>query len=304
MTADAERLTALATAQRGLYTRAQARACGYSDYQIRRRLRAGQWQVFLGPVLASAGVARTPALTDRAAWLAVPGAVLAGPSAARLHGVPTDDRRPWLALPASAHPRVPSIGILRGPVSPFDLVLVDGMLATGRARTVFDCLRMLPEPQALDLLDRALQQRWIALDDLAGRVRAAAGRHGIGRLVRLMRSAGSGARSAAERLAVDLLRRAGIGGWTANTPIRDRSGYLLGVGDLVFPAERIVIELDGRAFHSTVERFERDRYRQNQLIGAGWTVLRFTWRDLTRRPDHVVATVRRVLGEQQKRSAA
>src|SRR5207248_6578943 len=173
-----------------------------------------------------------------------------------------------------------------------------------RARTVFDCLRILPEPKALDLLDRALQQRWITLDDLAGRVRAAAGRHGVGRLVRLMRAAGSGTRSVAERLAVDLLRRAGIVGWAANLPIHDASGRVLGVGDLVLPAERIVIELDGRAFHSTVDRFERDRYRQNQLTVAGWTVLRFTWRDLTRRPEYVVATVRRVLGEQQRRSAA
>jgi very-short-patch-repair endonuclease len=297
MTADAAGLAGIATTQRGLFTRQQARGCGYSNYQVRRRLDTNEWQVFLGPVLASAGLARTPALVDRAAWLAVPGAVLAGPSAARWHGMPVHDRRAWLAVPVSAHLRVPSVGVLRGPVSRFDVVLIDGMLVTDRARTVFDCLRVLPGPAALDLLDRALQQRWTTLDDLTGRVRASAGRRGVGRLVRLVAEAGSGARSAAERLAVDLLRRAGLDGWRANLPIHDAAGELIGVGDLVFRAERVVIELDGRAFHTTSERFERDRYRQNRLTSAGWIVLRFTWRDLTRRPGYVTSTVRRVVGD-------
>ena len=95
-----------------------------------------------------------------------------------------------------------------------------------------------------------------------------------------------------------------IGGWVANESIYDDTGGLIGLGDLVFRAERVVIELDGRAFHSTSERFERDRYRQNRLISAGWTVLRFTWRDLTRRPDYVIATVRRVVGGRRGRDRA
>jgi very-short-patch-repair endonuclease len=295
MTADAAKLAEIATAQHGLFTRRQAQQCGYSNYQVRRRLNTNEWQVFLGPVLAAAGLVPTPRLMDRAAWLAVPGAVLAGPSAARLHGMPDHDRRPWIALPASAHPRLPPVGLIRGRVSRCDVVLIDGMLVTDRARTVFDCLRVLPEPQSEALLDRALQQRWTTLDDLAGRVRAAAGRRGIRRVVRLVARAGSGARSAAERLAADLLRRAGIDGWVANQPIHDAAGALIGIGDLVFRAERVVIELDGRAFHTNSDRFERDRYRQNRLTEAGWTVLRFTWRDLTRRPEYVIATVRRVV---------
>src|SRR5439155_6087543 len=106
---------------------------------------------------------------------------------------------------------------------------------------------------------------------------------------------------AAERLAIELLRAADIGGWEANVPICDGAGELIGVGDIVFRAARVVVELDGRAYHVDDERFEEDRYRQNRLVGAGWTVLRFTWRDLTGRPGHVVATVRRVLGHDGQR---
>lgn len=93
---------------------------------------------------------------------------------------------------------------------------------------------------------------------------------------------------------VRLLRRAGIHRWRANVEIHDDRG-LIGVGDLVFDRQRLVVEIDGRAHHSDPASFERDRERQNRLVAAGWTVLRFTWRDLTSRPAHVVATVRRQL---------
>ena len=38
---------------------------------------------------------------------------------------------------------------------------------------------------------------------------------------------------------------------------------------------------------STGATFQADRTRQNRLVAAGYTVLRFTWADLTLRPDDV-----------------
>ncbi|MFC7481569.1 endonuclease domain-containing protein [Luedemannella flava] len=109
--------------------------------------------------------------------------------------------------------------------------------------------------------------------------------------MRLIGMLGSGARSEAERRAVALLRDARIGGWAANVGMHDEFG-LIGVGDLVFSEAKVVVEIDGWAYHSARAAFERDRSRQNRLVAAGWTVLRFTWRDLSQRPDHVVRTVR------------
>ena len=43
------------------------------------------------------------------------------------------------------------------------------------------------------------------------------------------------------------------------------------------------------------ERFQRDRTRQNRLVAAGWTVLRFTWNDLRDRPNGVIAEIRAVI---------
>jgi len=50
--------------------------------------------------------------------------------------------------------------------------------------------------------------------------------------------------------------------------------------------------VDGWAWHVDVERFQADRRRQNRLVAAGWTVLRFTWHDLTGRPAEVIAEIR------------
>jgi very-short-patch-repair endonuclease len=69
----------------------------------------------------------------------------------------------------------------------------------------------------------------------------------------------------------------------------------LAVADVAFERERLVVEIDGWAFHSGPDRFQRDRERQNRLVAEGWWVLRFTWRDLTERPDGVVASIARLI---------
>jgi len=50
--------------------------------------------------------------------------------------------------------------------------------------------------------------------------------------------------------------------------------------DLAYEAERVCVELDGDAFHSTREQRERDRRRDAALASIGWLTLRFTYRRL------------------------
>jgi len=249
----------------------------------------------LGSVLALPGVRSTPVLRDRAAHLAVPGSVIAGPSAARLWGLAVPDGEPYLIVNPQHHPRVPGIRFLRIKLDRRDVQSFEGAAVTSKERTVVDCLRLLPDAAAMDLLDRALQRRLISVDGLVERVLLLAGRPGAQTRVRLVRLISGGARSAMERLAAQLLNRAGITGWSANRQIRDGHG-VIGLGDLVFDDVRLVIELDSWAFHVTPDRFQGDRRRQNRLVAAGWTILRFTWRDLTERPDYVVTTIRAALG--------
>ena len=48
--------------------------------------------------------------------------------------------------------------------------------------------------------------------------------------------------------------------------------------DMLWRPQRLVAELDGRAYH---EGFERDRERDADLLAAGLRVVRVTWRRLT-----------------------
>ena len=55
------------------------------------------------------------------------------------------------------------------------------------------------------------------------------------------------------------------------------------------------MEIDGRGYHSDRVAFEQDRWRQNDIVLAGWRVLRFTVEMLRTRPHLVTATVRAAL---------
>ena len=65
--------------------------------------------------------------------------------------------------------------------------------------------------------------------------------------------------------------------------------------DFLWSAYRVVAEFDSRAFHSDIRSFRRDREKSNELQLAGFTVLRFTWYELTRTPELLVARIREAL---------
>ena len=68
------------------------------------------------------------------------------------------------------------------------------------------------------------------------------------------------------------------------------NALVLGVEvDVLFPRERVIVELDGRRFHDTDQRFEADRARDARLVAAGYVVLRFTYRRLREEPLAVIA---------------
>lgn len=90
-----------------------------------------------------------------------------------------------------------------------------------------------------------------------------------------------------------LFREAGIIGWRANHPVMVRGGVRY--PDFLFQDIKLIIEIDGREFHGTREAFEEDRRRQNQLVEAGWTILRFTADQVTQEPGNMVALVKRTI---------
>jgi very-short-patch-repair endonuclease len=161
-------------------------------------------------------------------------------------------------------------------------------------RTVVDSILWLPEDLGRALVIDALQRRLIDVDGLRAGLAAVGRRHGVGRARSILEAVGGVPHSEMEARVHRLLRDAGIGGWTANAAVHDADG-LVGYVDLLFTRQRVVVELDGRAYHTDPERFQRDRERQNRLVALGYVVLRFTWDDVVHRGAGLLAQVRDAL---------
>ncbi|MFI7674011.1 DUF559 domain-containing protein [Actinophytocola sp. NPDC049390] len=277
--------------QAGVISRAQALDGGLSSATIGRRLARRVWVRLHPGVYFAADHPLTAEVRVRAALLwAGPTATLRGVTAAWWHGLwPEPPAWVEIAIPhrrrLTARPRV---RVRRCDLRPADRVKFKGLWATGVPLTVLDAAVELGDLGS-QLLDRALQRR-VSVADLYTAHCRNLGRRGSARAAELLRASQDRAASAAERLLVGLVRGAGLSGWRCGYRV---GGYAL---DLAFPEARLAIEVDGWAWHSDVQRFRHDRRRQNALVLTGWTVLRFTWHDLTTRPDAVSYEIRLALG--------
>jgi len=65
--------------------------------------------------------------------------------------------------------------------------------------------------------------------------------------------------------------------------------------DFWYPAEQLIVELDGRTFHARSAAFELDRRRDQLALMRGIRTVRFTHRQVTTEPAHVVLVIRALL---------
>lgn len=283
--------------QDGVFTISQAVDAGTSRKRLRRLLDRGLWVVVVGSVLAPATAVVTPAVLARAAALAVGlGAVVSHLTAAHLHGLRVpQDKAVHLIVGRDRRVRIENVRTHRVEIADSEVELVDGILRTTLSRTVLDCLLWLPEESGREMLTDALRRRLITLDGVYAAVKGSAQRHGIGRAWAVLADVGRNAHSEGEVRMHRLLRDGSLAGWTANVPVYDAQGQI-GVVDVLFDRAKLVLEIDGFAFHSGVVEFQRDRTRHNRLVAAGYRVLHFTWHDLTREPQRVLAEVNAALG--------
>ncbi|QIV82834.1 type IV toxin-antitoxin system AbiEi family antitoxin domain-containing protein [Mycolicibacterium frederiksbergense] len=285
--------------QDGVITLAQAQQAGLSRQAVYRRVRSGHW------LRCSPGVyfVDDRLFTDRAriraaVWGCGPRAAASGMTAAW-----------WLELtkfpPATVDVTVPKVcdppkrsGIRtrRRDLDPADCVTRQGLRVTAPPLTVVEAAAR--RGGGMKIIDTALQRHLLELRDLWGAHLRNKGRHGSPAARRLLRAADSGAHSEAERLLVGLLRQARITGWKAN----QRLGRW--EIDVLFRGPKIAIEVDGLAFHTDPEAFQRDRVKQNELALMGYQVLRFTWLDLTEYPERVIAEIEFALSRRADAAAS
>jgi very-short-patch-repair endonuclease len=281
--------TRLARTQHGVISRGQLVRCGQSPGQIARLIRRGllirQW----------CGVYRaTPAQAsfESTLWvvaLATAG-VLSGTTASYLWDMLDHHSGPIRVVVPRHRRLLPLAGVqvLRRDLRPTVRDSRYGLPVTARPTAAIDHLVTLPLGEACAFTDRALQRGWLYRHHLTARLSSPQVGNQV--LRRVVAKLENGAEAESERLLHRLLRANGITGWVANYPVLV-GGVVRARIDVAFPDLRIAIEVDGFAYHSDRERFQRDRSRQNLLVGLGWTVLRFTWDDVTLRPDEVLAVI-------------
>ena len=66
--------------------------------------------------------------------------------------------------------------------------------------------------------------------------------------------------------------------------------------DCRWPRERLTVELDSYRYHHSRHAWERDRRREREAYARGDGFRRYTYGDVTERPDDVLAGLRSLLG--------
>lgn len=201
-----------------------------------------------------------------------------------------------VTLPRNASRVVlPGLRIHRADLPACDVQLLESRLVTTPLRTVLDLLRVLPFPEGLAVVDAALRERLVTAAKLGRRAGVARGT-GSGALGRAVALADVRSESFLESCCRGVLIEAELAPERVQYVIRDPRGSRIGRVDFAWPSRRVVVEVDGFAFHANREQYRNDRKRFNAMGLAGWLVLRFSWEDVVANPGHVCASVAAALG--------
>jgi very-short-patch-repair endonuclease len=268
-------IVALAELQSGVVGYRQLRGLHLNDPWIRRRIAMG-WLI---PILYGVyAVGHRPRLLRgwHQATLLAAGerSGLSNRSAGAHWGMTKAPGRPHVIAPRSAD-GIEGIVVHRPrALAEGDIVEDQGLRVTSPARTLLDLAGEGASKRALErALDRAeINELHLPIEPLLHRCRRRRGAPLL-RAVLLWHIAGSTiTESEAEEAFLAIVRRAGLPDPTPQCHVLGRRR------DFAWPAQRIVVEIDGRTFHDTTAGFERDRLRDNEVGLVGWLPLRFTRR--------------------------
>ena len=277
----------LAARQYNRFSRGQLEQLGVPGRTINRRVADGRWVAVHQAVFAIA-----PALDDeRARWMAATlteqGSVLSHASAAAAWGWWSAERdHEVVTRPGSGGPRrIDGVLVYRSQTLAPDTLTRYGMPITSVPRTLLDLTPRLSGRLLARCVREALRLRttttYEIVDALGGRHR---GRRGSRRLaLAVARYAGlpaGRARSAAEIVALEVLRDAGRSMPQLNTRIAGEEA------DLTWPAERLIVEIDGGPFHLDAGE---DARKEAIWRRAGYEVRRISSLAVYREPDRLLA---------------
>jgi very-short-patch-repair endonuclease len=204
---------------------------------------------------------------------------------------------PLLVLPEKPHITVPA---KRRPRSGPPAVLHWASIAAGDrpsrttslVRTVVDCARILPFGEALAVADAALASGLTSRAKLVSATDAMRG-PGCPNARRVAGAAIGTAGSFLESMLRALLVESGIEGFEPQLLVGH--GAFRARLDLGHVRAQLALEADGYQFHGSRSDFAADCRRYDELVAAGWLVLRFTYEQVLSDPTWVITTIRRAL---------
>lgn len=293
----------VASGQYGLFSRAQVLGVRGDDDLIGRRLAAGRWHHVTPGVYSLPG---WPTSWRRSLWTAHldlgPDSVVSHEAAAALCDFALfTPGRVVLTIPHGSHQRPAQWEVHQSTdLRAEDVRLVDALPVTTEARTLFDLAAVTTRQRYERVLEDAHVRRLCRLEAvrsvyLSLRRR---GKPGMKMLGQALETRGPGyvpPESELERRLLKVLERGGL-------PLPERQYALPWRGesearvDLAYPKHKVLVEADGRRWHSRMDQMAADRQRDREALSNGWRLYRFVWEEITRKPDLVCTTLRAALG--------
>ncbi len=285
------RLDGIARRQHGVFHRRQLVEIGYTRRMIEHRRATGAWLSLAPSVYALASHPFTWLRQAKAAELSIEGAAVSHRAAAVLSGF--DGYRAGgidITVPAGCRNASPLATVHR--TKELTSVRRQLIAVTPVARTVVD-LSSVVSPWCLErTIDQALLERMTSVGRLEAEIARAARGHQarIGLLRDLVADRGDGYVPPESELEAELyaalespllpdhIRQASLPWWSP-APLRV---------DALIPAWRVIVEIDGRRWHTRVRDFERDRARDHLAQRHGYEVVRFTFRQVRGSDRYVV----------------
>jgi very-short-patch-repair endonuclease len=155
---------------------------------------------------------------------------------------------------------------------------------TSPHRTVIDCARDLPLPEALAIADSALRHRDVDKEELE-RLALALPSNGRTEAIKVVTNASrlpaNPFESMLHGIALD------VPGLDLKPQVWIEERGFRGRPDLVDRKRRIVVEAESFEFHGKRKALKRDCERYTGLVIRGWIVIRFAWEHVMFQPDYV-----------------
>lgn len=223
------------------------------------------------------------------------GALLSHRSAAEIWGFGRQRRSVEVTAPSGRQgmDRRTGIWIHRCRLFPEDRTVRDGIPVTTVARTLFDLAEVDDESRlrrAWEEADRLHLLRLRAVEEVCER---GYGRRALRPIRRLLAEARapSRTRSPLEDRFQDFVVAHRLPPPATNVTVLDHEV------DALWPAARLVIELDSWEYHRHRDAFERDRARDPELLLAGYRTIRVTHRRLDNEASALAAQIRALLDQ-------